>query len=569
MGANSFLHTTRVSAGVPTGGQWREREHPEAARFGLPSTLSDPAWEARLAQLRRAGFVKAASMLTTLDPGHATNRQQWWGHSFVTAGYGHHEGGIEQMPDDNTPAMTPGRSLTGHRRTHRMAYRGQQVTLRMPSATAIRRFAGQSKNRTFDVPASAQTPAGTHHGWVRLTPGTDGRWDAQGLGFDGNQEIYVAEAARAVLESRRPSRALAQVGGLIERRYQREQAQGVTSTPVPSTWIRSLGYDKTTTTMVMTTSGRVYGYHVRPDTYHAVAHSYSPGRAFNHVVKGRAPRVQVRQCPRCARFTSSAAGHQCPISQSERDVQVTNELARDAAAGFARPWITPTASGPSNPAPGEQPSMHADRAWGTHVPAPEDNQSVGVAEWMLRKTKDALRRDPQLPARPLLLGPHLRRGFTADIALDIEPFTDQHHVPLEYAPRNHRWSPVTKNGRNTAGVMVMHGVDAAAAAKMLGVLPAENLRFHHHAAPAVGNLLTTARDNPGLVELNGFLVGPDRDSEGLVIDTVLLYSDADSPAKAQWHARMLGLHATAPPSSVSQVEVPWRPGDKPWRLCWD
>lgn len=378
MGANSFLHTPRVSAGVPTGGQWREREHPEAARFGLPSSLSDPAWEARLAQLQRAGFIKAASMRTTLDPGHATNRQQWWGHSFVTAEYGHHEGGIEQMPDDNTPAMTPGRSRTGHRRTHRMAYRGQQVTLRMPSATAIRRFAGQSRNRTFDAPASAQTPAGTHHGWVRLTPGTDGRWDAQGLGFDGNQEVYVAEAARAVLESRRPSRALAQVGGLIERRYQREQAQGVTNTPVPSTWIRSLGYDKTTTTMVMTTSGRVYGYHVRPDTYHAVAHSYSPGRAFNHVVKGRAPRVQVRQCPRCARFTSSAAGHQCPISQSERDVQVTNKLARTRPPGSpahgsprrrAAPPSPPQASNrrctPTAPGGPTSPHPKATSQWGS------------------------------------------------------------------------------------------------------------------------------------------------------------------------------------------------------------
>ncbi len=110
---------------------------------------------------------------------------------------------------------------------------------------------------------------------------------------------------------------------------------------MPSTWIRSIGYDQTTTTMVMTTSGRVYAYHVHPDTYHAVADSYSPGHAFNHVVKGRAPRVQVRQCPRCARFTSSAAGHECPIRQSERDAQVTNEVARDAAAGFVRRDCSP------------------------------------------------------------------------------------------------------------------------------------------------------------------------------------------------------------------------------------
>ena len=75
------------------------------------------------------------------------------------------------MPDDFTPKKTAGQSLSGHRRTHRMAYSDHAggFTLRMPSATSIKAFEKETGG-TFDVPVSARDAAGrTVAGWVRVT----------------------------------------------------------------------------------------------------------------------------------------------------------------------------------------------------------------------------------------------------------------------------------------------------------------------------------------------------------------------------------------------------------------
>ena len=64
-----------------------------------------------------------------------------------------------------------GQSLSGHRRTHRMAYsnRAGGFTLRMPSATSIKTFE-KDTGGTFDVPVSARDAAGrTVSGCVRVT----------------------------------------------------------------------------------------------------------------------------------------------------------------------------------------------------------------------------------------------------------------------------------------------------------------------------------------------------------------------------------------------------------------
>lgn len=337
----------RVPPGVPTGGQFAQKTSGEA-----DLTLDDPAGDWRmpgvLAERRKlladAGYVPAAALPASIDPTSTANRREWWDQSFALGEYGDARGDYAQMPDDFTPSMTTGRSLEGNRRTHRMCYRGAGVALRMPSATSIKRYASQSPSATFDVPVSATHPGGTVTGWVRVTRGDDGTWATRGLGFSPADSAYVAEAAQAVLQARRPSRALAEVGDLLDRRRQRATVMGTRMEVAHSTWIARLGYDKGSSTMMLGTSGTAtsaphrYGFKVPAEVYQAVARSGAPGRVFNQVIKGRATRVEVDECPSCHRFSTAGAGHRCPPRESRRNplgVGV-NRLHRHAAAGPGR-----------------------------------------------------------------------------------------------------------------------------------------------------------------------------------------------------------------------------------------
>lgn len=304
----------------------------------LPGGVS---WRDRLDVLVESGrYVQPAVTHTFLEPATAQGREVWWSQGFATAEYGDPGGDYPQMPDDNTPSMSGGRALSGHRRTHRMAYRGADVTLRMPSATAIKRFAAESGYRTFDVPVSVDSRAGRVQGWVRVSGGPQG-WSARALGVGGQTDAYLGESVSAVLAARRPSRALAQAGDLIERRHAREAAEGVVTHPVSSSWISGFGYDGGSDTMVMTTaSGGRYGFRMSRVRFNALTAGYSPGRAFNQLVKGHAPATRVTQCAVCGRFTSAAVWHTCPIPEATRTGEVLehNAAARRAAAYSYHLW---------------------------------------------------------------------------------------------------------------------------------------------------------------------------------------------------------------------------------------
>jgi hypothetical protein len=202
-------------------------------------------------------------------------------------------------------------------------------------ATSIKRYATNEGSATFDVPVSASYPAGSVTGWVRVTRGADGSWATRGLGFSPEDSAYVAEAVQAVLEARRPSRALEEVGDLLDRRRARAAAVGARVEVAGSQWIKRLGYDESTNTMVMVTARSLYGFTVPPDVYRAMSESRSPGRVYNQVVKGRAVRVEVRKCSNCHRYSTAGAGHRCPPREGRRnrlgfDV---NRLHRWAGAG--------------------------------------------------------------------------------------------------------------------------------------------------------------------------------------------------------------------------------------------
>lgn len=334
----------RKPAGAPTGGEF-DVERREEARGRLLS-LRD-----RASLLASGAYAPPAVTVPLMSPESSGDREQWWTDEFATAEYGHAEGSYAQMPDDYTPSRTLGQALSGHRRTHRMNYAGSGVSIRMPSATSIKRFAVENNRNTFDVPISADTPIGPVAGWVRVTPGANGAFEVVGLGMPSGQEAYVAEAARAVLEGRRPTMALTQVGNLLARRRERAERIGTEIHPVRSTWIEGLGYDDTQNMMVMTTGGRQYGYHIDRATYEKVAKSGAPGREYNSLVKNHAERMSVQRCKGCGRFYNEDKGHSCQVSVKPRSTEVfaQNEAAAARVQALGRATPATETSKPASP----------------------------------------------------------------------------------------------------------------------------------------------------------------------------------------------------------------------------
>lgn len=286
----------RVPRGVPTGGQF------------AAGTLSESAQEL---DSQSTTYQAPRSVQMEHNPNTTGWATEWWAQQRKLAESGHEQGDYPQMPrtwigeDDR---------LHG---SNRMRYGNKEVSLRMPSVTSIRSFAGKGK-KTIDVPVSATTPHGNVMGWVRVTHESDGSWAVRSLNMDPQVAPYVSESVQALMEARRPSRSLTEVGDLLERRRQRAAALGGATTRVRSAWIDRLGYNPANQTMFMSTKGNNYGYQVPPHVYERVLRSQSPGSEFNKLVKGHSPKFDVRECPSCGRFSVSFAAHRCPTREAPR-----------------------------------------------------------------------------------------------------------------------------------------------------------------------------------------------------------------------------------------------------------
>jgi hypothetical protein len=302
-----------------------------------PTAVARPVVDARAAMLAGAGFVPARPVIASHDPRDAGDPGLWWDQNFASGEYGAEQGDYPQMPDDFTPSQTGGGSLSGRRRTHRMSYSGGGVSVRMPSVASVKRFAAQSPSATFDMPMSVTYPGGSAQGWVRVTADAGGQWAVEPLGFrEGTKAgAYVAEAVSAVLEARRPTRALADTGDLIEAHKNRiDTVGGALLERRPSAWIDGLGYDRRSEMMVMRTNGRVYGYTVPPKVFEQLRDAASPGRTYNRTVRNKAVRVPITQCDSCRRFHNELAEHRCPVVAAERSgtFSLHNRRARLRAA---------------------------------------------------------------------------------------------------------------------------------------------------------------------------------------------------------------------------------------------
>lgn len=321
--------------------------------------------DARAEVLARAGYVPVTSTTTKLDPriaGDEELRKKWWTNEFVTAEANHPEGDHLQMPDDYTPGGHGGRALSGGRRTHRMNYSGGGMDIRMPSATAARRFAKENPGRTFDMPVHVRLSSGrTVQGHVRCTPGVNGRWDTEAIGFRKEDAPEISEGVNAVLESRRVTTALRDAGDLRERRERRLKERGIEHKPVKSTWIQSAGYQDpdgdgegmmVMTTKPYTTKGRTgkdgrvisapeprpsrqYGFHMNRETFDQFASSSEPGKTFNEMIKGQHQRFEVTQCGGCGRFHQSNTPHTCGPSEKPRTGETVNSRQNQRAAAAA------------------------------------------------------------------------------------------------------------------------------------------------------------------------------------------------------------------------------------------
>lgn len=540
----------RQPKGVPIGGQWATPAHAETDLSLLPSSLDPQLAAERHQALVDAGYVPAVAT-PGLDPATTAGIEQWWGDHFVTAEYRATGEGFAQMPDDFTPAMSDGNALSGKRRTHRVRYRGEDVQLRMPSASAIKRYAATSGESTFDVPVGAEYPDAngvpqTVQGWVRVTRSPGGRWTSVGMGFAGEGEA-VAEGVSAILEARRPSFALRDAGSLIERHRARLAAQGAPLQSVSSQWISAVGYDEASGVMAtQTAAGRVYGHLVSKARYEAVAAASSPGAMFNRLVKG-SQHSEVSNCPSCGRFFAASAPHSCPTPTSPTQGVVRNERAQQVATALLGARARTSTPTPAVPAP-------TPRAFGEHVrQAGEKTIDVqaNLAAQLARRT-----------ARSGEFGPP---GWTQGIAEQFAPFTSETYVPYAYGDSGFG---SYANGESLTRFAGLGGLEA----RLIGsVMTRRQLLERQNDGPTQSSILAAAARNPGTVEVHGYVVGPDRSDERFTAEGVFIYDDTlTSHEEAIDAARgRFGLDHLQPPDTIRLVENPWRPGEKAWRLWWD
>lgn len=440
------------------------------------------------------------------------------------------------MRDDATPAMLAGRGLSGHRRTPRVRYHGQDIELRMPSATAIKRFSKASGESTFDVPVTGAYPdrGGGRRpvsGWVRVTASPGGRWTAVALGFPPGGDETVAEAVSAVLEARRPSFALRDTAELIARHRARPAAQGAEVHQVDSAWISAVGYDDDAQLMItQTAAGRVYGHLVSRARYDAVEGAQSKGRMFNRLVKGSGS-VPVANCPSCGRFFAQSAPHSCPTPAAPRPGAVHNTVAQAAATA----------------------TMAAAKS---RAAAPK---TVDVARWMYAQAQS--RSD-----RVGLYGPP---GWTAgDVASAVAPFTDSGHVPYAYVDRD-TLAGRASSANGTGGLLRFAGLDGERAMTIGRAMTRKALGDRQGAGPTARSLLAAAARHPGMVELRGYVTGPSRDDERVTVEGLFVYDTTMDERAVRAAARdRLGLDHVDDPSDVRLVDVPWRTGVKAWQLLW-
>lgn len=327
----------RQPRGIPTGGEFAAYSHASDDIY-LTSPVTVEA-DSRRTALLEGGYVPPTFLRALDDPRRTAGIETYWDQHFIA---GEHGGAtFPAMPDDYG-STTSGQALSGKRRVNRQLYEGSGVAIRMPSVTKAKQYANEVQG-TFLLPLSItdDETGNTHSGWAAVTKTGPGAWSVSCPFLDPAGSAKVSEAVTTVFESRRPRAALRTVGNLLERNRERLSSNGAELNQITSTWVSAMGYDNSSSTMVMKTSrGDMYGYSVTPETYKKVKEHRSPGAAYNALVKGAADRVEVSDCGSCGRVYIESKGHSCPsttFSKPHRAHRRGNE-ANTARARFLAGW---------------------------------------------------------------------------------------------------------------------------------------------------------------------------------------------------------------------------------------
>lgn len=327
------------AAGTSDGGQFdgRVRRNPADSGTTLSSNrpsstgaLTDRASSAQARFLHRAelieqGYAPAVFTASKTRVQTTDGIKDWWSEHFVNAEHGSKSADgatYPVIPDDYTPKETLGRAMSGKRRTHRIKYEADGYAIRMPSATAIKRFAAESESRTFDVPVQAVRilPDGresTTTGYVRVTRHGPSSWTAEPLGLNEQQGSVIGESVSTILEARHPSIALKQAGNLYQKYQERKSRQGKALEPLkrPSSFVNGAAYDEQHNEIYVQLGERKYGYSFPQASaaYRGLQVSHSPGKWYNEMIKKHAGgHFEVTTCGKCGNTYRADRKHACP-----------------------------------------------------------------------------------------------------------------------------------------------------------------------------------------------------------------------------------------------------------------
>ena len=570
-------------AGIPGNGGETAEHAKNASAHALFVNPNAHKLDDRAEQIARGNYVKYDYLSDVGNVSSTEGMDDWWDRARAVAGYDN-TSAVHQLSQDG---MVDSK--------HRMRYEGEDgFEIRTTSHTDMHRDADLLQSmglpQTIDVPVQAIGPHGhVVQGWIRSTRLSRHTWSTSPMGISGPAGVMMAEAVCAIGEARRGEvrASVKNVGDLMEKRVLREMSAGVTLQEVQSSWQSGMAHDPVTKELFVEANNKVY---IKKDVPTALGyrmiHARGKGETsaiFNATVGfGKNSKYQSggigTPCPDCKQFTSPTKPHMCPSGQhgspSPENV-ARNEAARTAAARSlssednrrrlegqrSEPAFTkrvgrtdtpqPSAKTVKKPAQVKKPKA----VFGRHVSQPDNKTTDVAARW----AKDL--NGPIAQVGKPFFG--AKRGWTIDAGIPeaIAPFTDSTHNSFNF----------DETGRyHNLGIDRFQGLDSATAAKLLHSIPAAGLKDRQNNGPTLKNMLTASANSNGRVELSGHGVGPSRRDERLTADGVHIFDDSITTEKeAIAYAKNLGMTMKAHPDEVSQEEVPWRPGEKAWRLWWD
>lgn len=127
---------------------------------------------------------------------------------------------------------------------------------------------------------------------------------------------------------------------------------------------------------------------------------------------------------------------------------------------------------------------------------------------------------------PYVIPQRRPRGWTFELGLPdlVAPFVSP--VPLAAYRRLLDGGPAAEEAwrRHGSGLLYYAGLGSEAAQALLERLPEDELVLRQNDSPTLGAFLRSAAAHPGVVELHGYCVGPDRADERFSVEGVLIYA---------------------------------------------